>query len=259
MATVAIGDIHGNADGLRDLLQQLATEIDPDDVVVFLGDYIDRGPDSKGCIDTILGFQESVEAEVVCLVGNHEDWLLRTRGDFRQHGWLRVMDGWDTIRSYSHDAESVLRSAARELGDQLYSDGQVPLPYELFFDAVPASHLSFLDSLRSYHRTPDAFCSHAGVDFRVRDLDEQARHALIWGASGFPYAYTGDDLIVYGHWNNATLDASGWPAPTFVNRTIGLDTSAFGVVSGIKLPDQRVMQSGQYSSGMQLGKWKEPW
>ena len=124
---------------------------------------------------------------------------------------------------------------------------------------MPASHLSFLDGLRTCHRTPDAFCSHAGVDSHVRDLDEQARHALIWGASGFPYAYTGDDLIVYGHWNNATPDASGWPAPTFRNRTIGLDTSAFGVVSGIRLPDLRVMQSAQYQPGMRLGKWKEPW
>ena len=153
----------------------------------------------------------------------------------------------------------MLRSAARELGDQLYFDGQVPLPYELFFDAIPASHQSFLDGLRTHHRSADAFCSHAGVDADVQDLDDQARHALIWGASGFPYSYTGDDLIVYGHWNNATLDPSGWPAPTFVSRTIGLDTSAFGVVSGIRLPDQRVLQSAQYLSGMRLGKWKEPW
>jgi len=256
MATFAIGDIHGNAEGLRDLLQQLGGEAGRGDVVVFLGDYIDRGPDSRGCIDAILTFQDTAAADVVCLIGNHEDWLRRTVNDFRQHAWLRIMDAWDTIRSYSPDAESVLRRAARDLGERLYFDGDVSLPYDLFFDAMPASHLSFLDELCTHHRTREAFCSHAGVDPRVTSLNDQRRHELIWGASGFPRAYTAEDLIVYGHFNNATLDAKGWPAPAFVNRTIGLDTSAFGVVSAVRLPDQRVFQSAQYLSGTRVEKWK---
>ena len=96
----------------------------------------------------------------------------------------------------------------------------------------------------------------AGVVPTIGNLDAQPRHELIWGASGFPFAYTGDDLIVYGHWNNATLDANGWPGPKFLNNTIGLDTSAFGVVTGIRLPDRRVFQSAQYASAMASGKWK---
>lgn len=54
MATIAIGDVHGNRAALDDLLARLEGELDVDDTVVFLGDYIDRGPDSKGCIDSIL-------------------------------------------------------------------------------------------------------------------------------------------------------------------------------------------------------------
>ena len=255
MSTFAIGDIHGNADGLQDLLVQMSPEVCRGDVVVFLGDYVDRGPDSRGCIDAILKFRDTTPADVVCLLGNHEDWLLATRRDFCRHTWLRVMDAWDTIRSYSPEAESALRRAARELRDEFYMD-DVALPYERFFDAMPSSHLAFLDELRTHYRGADAYCSHAGVVPALSSLDGQPRHELIWGAAGFPYAYTGDDLIVYGHWNNATVDASGWPGPRFLNNTIGLDTSAFGVVTGIRLPDRRLYQSAQYPSAMTIEKWK---
>ena len=56
MATIAVGDIHGYLGPLRDLLARLRAEVTQDDTVVFLGDYIDRGPDSKGCIDAIRAF-----------------------------------------------------------------------------------------------------------------------------------------------------------------------------------------------------------
>jgi serine/threonine protein phosphatase 1 len=255
MSTFAIGDIHGNSDGLHDLLAQMSSEVCRGDVVVFLGDYIDRGPDSRGCIDAILRFRDSTPADVVCLIGNHEDWLLATRQDFCRHAWLRVMDAWDTIRSYSPEAESTLRRAAGDLRDGFYTD-DVALPYELFFDAMPASHLSFLEELGTCHRSADAYCSHAGVVPAIRNLDAQPRHDLIWGASGFPSAYAGDELIVYGHWNNAAVDASGWPGPRFLNNTIGLDTSAFGVVTALRLPDRRVFQSAQHASAMATDKWK---
>jgi serine/threonine protein phosphatase 1 len=61
--TVAVGDVHGNLAALIDLLGQLGAELRERDVLVFLGDYIDRGPDTRGCIDAILEFRGSrVEA-----------------------------------------------------------------------------------------------------------------------------------------------------------------------------------------------------
>ena len=53
MSTIAIGDIHGNLAALLDLLEQLSDNVDREDVVVFLGDYIDRGPDSRGCVERV--------------------------------------------------------------------------------------------------------------------------------------------------------------------------------------------------------------
>jgi serine/threonine protein phosphatase 1 len=73
MATFAVGDIHGNSAALHDLLAQLRGELTASDVLVFLGDYIDRGSDSKGCVDALIALPDVVPAEVVFLAGNHED------------------------------------------------------------------------------------------------------------------------------------------------------------------------------------------
>ena len=119
MATIAVGDIHGNLEALTDILDQIHDEVAQGDTVVFLGDYIDRGPDTKGCVDAILGFQRAVDAEVVCLLGNHEDWLLRTLRDYARHSWLLGMERFDTIRSYSVDAARTLSEAVANAGAEL--------------------------------------------------------------------------------------------------------------------------------------------
>lgn len=245
MATIAIGDVHGNSAALDDLLAQLRRVVREGDTVVFLGDYIDRGPNSKECVDAILAFQQDVTAEVVCLCGNHEDWLLRTLRDYSRHSWLLGMEGFVTIRSYSPEAEQALRHAASEAGLELYL-GPCALPYEVFFDSVPPAHLQFFESLRSSYQSPDCFCSHGGLDPRISHLQDQTSKALISGAAGFPDRYDGAETVVYGHWNNANLNADGWPAPRIVGRTIGIDTIAHGVLTAIRLPDQRVFQSARY-------------
>src|SRR6185503_7525626 len=95
-----------------DLLDQIRTEVAAGDTVVFLGDYIDGGRDAKGCVDAILALRREVEGEVICLIGNKEDWLLRTLHDYRRHTWLLGTDIYDTVRSYSVEAAQRLREAA---------------------------------------------------------------------------------------------------------------------------------------------------
>ena len=73
MATIAIGDIHGNLRALDDLLTRIDREVTKSDTVVFLGDYVDRGPDSRGCIERILDFERSARTRVITLLGNHEE------------------------------------------------------------------------------------------------------------------------------------------------------------------------------------------
>jgi serine/threonine protein phosphatase 1 len=247
MATIAVGDVHGNFAALGDLLRQLKSVASEGDVVVFLGDYIDRGPNSKDCVDAILALQHDIAAKVVCLCGNHEDWFLRTRRDYHRHSWLLGMEAFETIRSYSVDAAQALRDAVSKAGSELYM-GRCALPYEAFFECVPQAHIDFFESLRLYYESPDCVCAHGGLEPRVSVVQAQPREALIWGAAGFPNQYDGKETVVYGHWNNADLNADGWPVPTMLKRTIGIDTIAHGVLTAIRLPDQRVFQSARYEA-----------
>ena len=248
MATIAVGDVHGNLAALADLLGQLRTVTSEDDVVVFLGDYIDRGPEPKACVDAILALKHDVAAEVVCLRGNHEDWLLRTRRDYHRHSWLLGMEAFDTIRSYSLEAAQTLRDAVSNAGASLYV-GHCALPYEAFFDCVPKAHIEFFESLRWFYQGHDCVCTHGGVDPGVTGIDNQPREALIWGVSGFPNRYDGPETLVYGHWNNADVNADDWPLPKIVGRTIGIDTIAFGVLTAIRMPDRQVFQSARHEVG----------
>ncbi len=245
MATLAIGDIHGNLAALEDVLRQIQHECGAGDTVVFLGDYIDRGPDAKGCVDAILAFRQASDAEVVCLLGNHEDWFLRTRQDHRSHSWLFGMDAFETIRSYSVAAEQTLRDAVSNAGIDLYL-GRLRLPYDDFFRCVPPEHIRFFESLRPYHRNADGVYVHAGLDPDVARIEEQAPGDLVWGTDGFPDAYEGSEVVVYGHWNNATVNARGWPGPAIAGRTIGIDTSSHGVLTALRLPDRKIFQSARY-------------
>lgn len=245
MATIAVGDVHGNLAALGDVLDQIRDVAGDGDCIVFLGDYIDRGPDSKGCVDAILRFQRDVTADVVCLMGNHEDWFLRTLRDYRRHSWLLGMEAFDTIRSYSVDAAGTLRHAVSSAGLQLYV-GHCALPYEAFFESVPPDHIQFFEGLRPYHQTVDCLCTHGRLDPRIAHVEDQSPHALIWGAGTFPDEYQGVDVVVYGHWNNAMLTDSGWPTPRIVGPTIGIDTISEGVLTAIRLPDRQLFQSARF-------------
>ena len=110
MATAVIGDVHGNFQALDDLLTQLGPLLTAKDTAVFLGDYIDRGPGTRGCIDRILRWKEESPATVVTL----EDSLLRSISDPTRHSWLVGMEAHETIASYSPRVAHELRLALEE-------------------------------------------------------------------------------------------------------------------------------------------------
>ncbi len=244
MATIAIGDIHGQLKPLCDLLERVRPNIGGDDTVVFLGDYIDRGRNTRGCIDTILEFTATVPARVVCLRGNHEDSMLRTMEDPSDHAWLLGMEADATIRSYSPEAADALKAAARADRPGVHA-GTCALPYEQFFDVLPAAHRHFFASLERWHETPECVCVHGGLDPAIGDhAAPQSAHQ--WGAPGFPEHYQGEPTVVYGHMNNAAIDDDDWPRPRVVGRTYGLDTIAHGVLTAIRLPGPYLLQSARY-------------
>lgn len=85
--------------------------------------------------------------------------------------------------------------------------------------------------------------THGGLDPLAGPVETQNIESLLWGTEDFPAAYCGDDVVVYGHWNNADLDDDGWPHPHLENDTHGIDTIAHGVLTAIRFPGGEVMQS----------------
>ena len=242
MATFAIGDIHGHLPALERVIRLVESEVDPEDTVVFLGDYIDRGPHTADCIELILNFTRTSAATVMGLLGNHEDWLLRALRDPTDHCWWLATSANVTVESYDPDVAAALQRCARAAGPALY-EGRAELPYSLFFAAMWPGHLDFLRSLRPFHRTADILCVHGGLDPDGGGPETQTTRALLWGTDGFQHRYAGADVLVYGHWGNALQNPDGRAEPLVMGRTIGIDSIKHGTLTALKMPDGLILQS----------------
>jgi len=244
MSTYAIGDIHGNLGPLEDLLSQMTPELRPEDTLVFLGDYIDRGQDARGCVERIIQLRSEAKFSVITLLGNHEQWMLRSLDDPTRHSWLVGMEAMETIGSYSKEAAVKITNAMGDLGIRLFKE-RVALPYEAFFDAMPPEHLSFFQELKPFHRTPDLVCAHGGI-LLDGELDPTDIDSYVWGPLGFPEDYVGHDPVVYGHRDNGVRGEDGRVRPRIgANQTYGIDTISHGVLTAMRFPDGTVFQSAR--------------
>ena len=172
---IAIGDIHGCLEPLRDLVDRLP----PNEELVFLGDYVDRGPDSAG----VLRYLEALAETRPCrfLTGNHEDMMAQALGSQSALALWLYNGGTATLRSYGLEAEEW---AGR-------SPGQRGLPeFERFYRR-----------LSLYHEDADAIYVHAGIDLDVPHMADQEREVLLWIRERF--FVNGDRWqgkpIVFGH------------------------------------------------------------
>ena len=100
---IAITDIHGELGKLESVLSKI--EIRPDDIFVFMGDYIDRGPDSKGVVEKVLEIKE--QFETVTLIGSHEYALLHAKSDDYYDYLFWNYGGPATVRSYGGRFENI--------------------------------------------------------------------------------------------------------------------------------------------------------
>ncbi|MBM3927930.1 MAG: serine/threonine protein phosphatase [Sphingomonadales bacterium] len=204
----AIGDIHGRADLLDDLLAR----IDADDaartpkrrLMIFLGDLIDRGPDSAGVVDRIL---RMAGPDVRVLAGNHEELMLSALdGDREATRVFARAGGRETILSYGVDTQTYDRADFAELT-------------ELMRTHVPPAHVAFLQGLENLIEIGDYAFVHAGIRPGV-PLAEQRTEHLRWIRSGFlDHKQPHPRMIVHGHTITDTVDERS-------NR-IGIDTGAY--------------------------------
>lgn len=187
----AVGDIHGRADLLAALLRQIEDDAQTADAnartLIFLGDYVDRGPDSQGVVETLVsGLPQGFETHF--LKGNHEVLLLDFLDDAsRLDGWL-LNDGETTMASYGVDIGALHRARAR------------PAEWrDAFAAALPAPHLRFFRDLELSVTRGDYLFVHAGVRPGV-PLAAQTEDELVWIRRPFlDWPEPFEKFVVHGH------------------------------------------------------------
>jgi len=205
----AVGDLHGRADLLRDLLPQIELDLAINPVaralVVFLGDYIDRGPASRQVIEQLVELDKSLD--VIFLKGNHETFALDFLDNPDVRDRWRNYGGLDTLLSYGLTPS--IRPTQKENAELARA----------FAAALPESHHRFLTKLKTSFSCGDFFFVHAGVRPGV-PLSEQREEDLLWIRQEFLVSEVDfGKVVVHGH------EPVDHPDIRF-NR-INIDTGAF--------------------------------
>jgi serine/threonine protein phosphatase 1 len=219
----AIGDIHGRADLLdrlhRTIMDDAERAAAERMVIVYLGDYVDRGPDSRRVIDCLIeptqpGF------ESIFLKGNHEAFMLRFLEDASVGAIWLYNGGAATLASYG------ITNVSGRVRD-------LRAAQEAFRAALPPSHRTFLDGLRLLYIEGDYLFVHAGIRPGVA-IDAQIEHDLLWIREDFLFAQGPfPKVVVHGHSIHAT--------PEFRGHRIGIDTGAYatGTLTALVLQGDR--------------------
>jgi serine/threonine protein phosphatase 1 len=221
MRILAIGDIHGCTIAFDTLLANL--QLQPSDLIITLGDYVDHGPDSKGIINRLIALHDT--GQLVALRGNHE--LAMLAAQLSEQNLLRWIccDGDMTLASYS-------------LSDD-----------ELNLADIPNTHWNFLENVCvNWYETDTHFFVHANADSAL-SLSQQSDDVLFWERFNNPAPHCSGKIMVCGH----TSQKSG--VPLNLGHAICIDTWVYGkgwltcldVISG------RVWQANQ--AGQQREAW----
>ena len=161
--TIAIGDIHGHREALQAIIEVI--DMRPDDTLVFLGDYVDHGPDSRGVLEKVIELHD--RANVVALLGNHETMMLAGRDDL---GFWKRCGGDTTIRSYGGDV-----------------------------GGIPSGHIAFLESLPMYHETGTHLFTHANYAPN-KPLDQTDSQTALWlPLTDLPGPHYSGKIAIVGH------------------------------------------------------------
>lgn len=218
----AVGDVHGRSDLLDLLLSKITAdarahaELHP--VVVFLGDYIDRGGDSAGVLERLASLARSAELDVAPLMGNHEDLLLRfLRGEPVGPRWVSY-GGGAALQSYGVPTPRI------DADGEAWNEARLRLTA-----AMPPSHRRLLDGLPMFAEFGDYLFVHAGVRPGV-PLEDQVEQDLLTIRRPFLRARKAcGRVVVHGHTPAKEVHLG--------HHRIGVDTGAFatGILSAVRL------------------------
>ena len=206
----AIGDIHGRLDLLDDLLKRIEGDDQArggaDTMLVFLGDLVDRGPQSSQVIERLLDLRESGR-NACFLLGNHDEVFLKAvEGDLKALRFLIRIGGKETVLSYGMTADVYRHADFVELS-------------RLFSERVPDRHRTFLQTFENYLEVGDYLFVHAGIRPGLR-IDQQSTADLRWIRGDFLHDRTSHGkIVIHGHSISDEADIR--------KNRIGIDTGAF--------------------------------
>ena len=200
----AVGDIHGSFDRLQELMKKIPIDF-ARDTLVFIGDYIDRGPASVEVVDYLIDLKKQVP-QTIFLKGNHEDML------------EKYLDGTDRFTYLLNGGQNTLDSyLSKNLQSELYP--------------IPSDHMEFFKTLRLYYETEAYIFVHAGLRPKV-PLASQETEDLLWIRDKFIYSkYNFGKTVVFGH--------TPLEKPLVESNKIGIDTGAVygNALTCVQLPE----------------------
>lgn len=205
----AVGDIHGCLTSLEKLLDQIPINWGKD-YLIFLGDYIDRGPDSRAVIDLLIELKKEYPERIITLKGNHE-WMLE-----------RFLKGIDMEIYLYNGGEATLRNYFN------YKTGKLEIPSE---------HLEFLKNLKLYFEWSNYIFVHAGLRPGI-PLEFQTEEDLLWIRNSFYFSEESfPKVIVFGH--------TPFAVPLVLKDRIGIDTGCVygGYLTAVELPELKFYQT----------------
>jgi serine/threonine protein phosphatase 1 len=219
---LAVGDIHGCYKALETLAAFVP--FSSDDLIITLGDYVDRGPDSRAVLDWVIA--RHLAGKLIALRGNHELMMLEARDNIQAFKvWLRA-GGDATLASYSQ---------ALAGADQI---------------DIPESHWRFLkEDLRGWYETEKHFFVHAGA-YPDSPLEHQPDFMLYWESFDNPPPHESGKVMVCGH----TSQKLG--KPLSVGHAVCIDTQAYGEDGWLTCLD---VVSGRYWQANQKGETRSDW
>jgi serine/threonine protein phosphatase 1 len=212
-----IGDIHGCMDNLEILFGKIVHEITDDDTIIFMGDYIDRGPSSYEVVEFLMGLLKKFN--VIFLKGNHEDMLLKLKKGENDSRNYFENGGIPTLRSYrKHTGRS----------------------------GIPRKHQSFFSKLLPYYETIDFIAVHAGLNPKINTIDEQEEYDMLWIRENFFRSERRwEKTVIFGHTPCSSINGSS--NDIYINdetNIIGIDTGACygGILTCFRWPDRAIFQ-----------------
>lgn len=218
MRTLAIGDIHGCLTALETLLQVI--ELAPEDRLIFLGDYVDRGPDSRGVIEKLI--QLSQAPQHIFLRGNHDQMMLLARFDKKEFRYWQAIGGYETLESYN----------------------------ACTLDDVPHQHFDWLETTRYFFQTDTHIFVHGSIGLEAPHKNSE--RTLLWQRVYGIEEHPSGKFVICGH----TAQCDGRPLD--LGHAVCIDTCCYGGqwLTAMDVDSEQIFQANQQGKA-QSGTLKE--